>query len=63
MPDLAWISTLNVAAMRGIRVDLLLAEKNNLRIVQWACTAALCRSWSEVGGSGPRPRLSTIASY
>jgi cardiolipin synthase len=53
LPDLALISAPNVAAMRGIRVDILLPEKNNLRMVQWASTAALwqvlergCRVWA-----------------
>jgi cardiolipin synthase len=40
-PDLALISTPNVAAMRGTRVDLLRADKNDLRMVQWASTTAL----------------------
>jgi cardiolipin synthase len=53
VPDLALISTLNVAAMSGIRVDILLPEVNNLRMVQWASTALLwqvlergCRVWA-----------------
>ena len=39
--------------MRGIRVDILLPEENNLRMVQWASTAMLwqvlergCRVWA-----------------
>ncbi len=35
------ISALNVAAMRSIRVNVLLPEQNNLRLVQWASTAML----------------------
>ena len=53
LPDLALISALNVAAMRGIRVDILLPGENNLRMVQWASTALLwqvlergCRVWA-----------------
>lgn len=53
LPDLSLISALNVAAMRGIQVDILLPEENNLRMVQWASTALLwqvlergCRVWA-----------------
>lgn len=56
VPDLALISALNVAAMRGIRVDILLPESNNLRMVKWASTALLwqvlergCRVWESPG--------------
>ncbi len=52
IPDLSLISALNTAAMRGVAVDILLPEKNNLRMVQWACMAQLwqvlewgCRVW------------------
>jgi cardiolipin synthase A/B len=52
LPDDALISALNVAAMRGVEVDIILPEKNNLITVQWACTATLwqvlergCRVW------------------
>ena len=50
LPDQTLIDALNVAAMRGVTVDLLLPEKNNLRMVQWACTAQL----SQVLGRGVR---------
>jgi cardiolipin synthase len=53
LPDLALISALNVAAMRDIRVDLVLPQQNNLRLVQWASTAMFwqvlergCRVWA-----------------
>ncbi len=52
LPDAALITTLNVAAMRGVAVDILLPAENNLRVVQWASTAQLwqvlergCRVW------------------
>ncbi len=41
LPDDALINALNVAAMRGVAVDILLPERNNLRLVQWASTALL----------------------
>jgi cardiolipin synthase len=52
LPDLAIISALNVAAMRGVEVDIILPAKNNLPFVQWASTAHWwqmlkhgCRVW------------------
>lgn len=52
LPDAALVTTLNVAAMRGVAVDILLPAENNLRVVQWASTAQLwqvlergCRVW------------------
>lgn len=48
LPDAAIISALNIASMRGIRVDIYIPEVNNLRLVQWACHAIL---W-QVLGSG-----------
>jgi cardiolipin synthase len=52
IPDSALITSLNVAAMRGVDVNILLPAENNLRIVQWASTAQLwqvlqrgCRVW------------------
>jgi cardiolipin synthase A/B len=41
LPDAALITALNTAAMRGVRVDILIPEKNNLRLVEWACQAQL----------------------
>jgi cardiolipin synthase A/B len=52
LPDTALITALNVASLRGIQVDILLPERNNLLLVQWASTALLwqvleqgCRVW------------------
>jgi cardiolipin synthase len=52
VPDLPLITALNVAAMRGVEVDILLPEKNNLLLVHWAASAQLwqvlergCRVW------------------
>lgn len=52
LPDDALISSLDVAAMRGVEVDIILPQKNNLAMVQWASTALLwqvlernCRVW------------------
>ncbi|MEX2126446.1 MAG: phospholipase D-like domain-containing protein [Woeseia sp.] len=36
LPDAALISALNTAALRGIAVNILLPEQNNLKLVQWA---------------------------
>jgi cardiolipin synthase len=52
LPDAALVTALNVAAMRGVEVDVLLPAENNLPFVQWASTAQLwqvlergCRVW------------------
>ena len=52
LPDSALITSLNVASMRGVQVDILLPEVNNLTAVQWASTAMWwqllvydCRIW------------------
>ncbi|OOG25931.1 cardiolipin synthase [Thioalkalivibrio denitrificans] len=52
LPDDALIAALNGAALRGLRVDILLPERNNLRLVQWASQALYwqllergCRIW------------------
>ena len=52
LPDATLVHTLNVAAMRGVQVDILLPAEGNLRLVQWASTAQLwqvlergCRVW------------------
>ncbi|HET6440158.1 MAG TPA: phospholipase D-like domain-containing protein [Anaeromyxobacter sp.] len=57
LPDQPLITALNVAAMRGIEVDIVLPERGNLPIVQWAQNAQLwqvldhgCRVWLS-----PRP--------
>ena len=41
LPDAALNTALNVAALRGVRVDLILPEKGNLPVVQWASRAQL----------------------
>ena len=52
LPDATLVNALNVAAMRGVEVNILLPAVSNLRIVQWASTAHLwqvlergCRVW------------------
>jgi cardiolipin synthase len=52
LPDQPLITALNVAAMRGVAVNIILPEKNNLKLVEWACMAQLwqllqrgCRVW------------------
>ena len=53
LPNAAMISALNLAAMRGVEVDILIPSKNNLPYVGWAMNAWLwqilsrgCRVWS-----------------
>ncbi len=53
LPDSALVTALNVAAMRGVEVDVVLPERGNLPLVQWAQAAQLwqvldhgCRVWS-----------------
>ena len=41
LPDTALITALSVAALRGVQVDILLPEKGNLPVVQWATYAQL----------------------
>jgi cardiolipin synthase len=52
LPDAPLISALNVAALRGVEVDILIPEKNDTKLVQWAIEAQLwqvllsgCRVW------------------
>jgi cardiolipin synthase A/B len=52
VPDQPLITALNVAAMRGVEVDIVLPERGNLPLVQWAQNAQLwqvldhgCRVW------------------
>jgi cardiolipin synthase len=52
LPDMAMISALNLAAMRGVEVDIILPQKSNLPYVHWATFAILwqmlergCRVW------------------
>lgn len=41
LPDQVLIAGLNMAAMRGVRVEILLPEKSNLPVVHWAVHAGL----------------------
>jgi len=41
IPDQTLITALNTAAMRGVHVEVMIPEKNNLRFAQWASTAGL----------------------
>lgn len=52
LPDSALIKSLDLAAMRGVKVDIILPVVNNLRIVKWASTDLFgqilehgCRIW------------------
>ena len=52
LPDASLIVALNVAALRGIAVDIVLPGENNIPLVQWASTSHLgqivergCRVW------------------
>jgi cardiolipin synthase len=52
LPDSAMITALNTAAMRGVRVDIIMPSVNNLPFVKWAATHQLwqvlehgCRAW------------------
>lgn len=41
LPDDSIVAALNVAALRGVRVCILIPERNNILPVQWACNALL----------------------
>ncbi len=41
LPDQQLISALNVCAMRGVQVEVILPAKSNQKLVQWACNAQL----------------------
>ncbi|MHB1327735.1 MAG: phospholipase D-like domain-containing protein [Gemmatimonadales bacterium] len=43
LPDTAILDALQVAALRGVDVEILLPERSNLRLVQWAQGAQLLR--------------------
>jgi len=52
LPDTTLATALQLAAMRGVRVDIVLPERSNLRLMQWATGARLlaflargCRIW------------------
>jgi cardiolipin synthase len=53
LPDEALISALEVAALRGVAVDVIIPRINNLRFIQWAMPPFLerileggCRAWA-----------------
>ena len=53
LPNGAMVSALTLAAMRGVEVDILIPEKNNLAYMGWAMNASLwqvlqrgCRVWA-----------------
>lgn len=52
LPDTALSTALQLASLRGVKVDIVLPERGNLRLVQWASWAKLlpfvtrgCRLW------------------
>jgi cardiolipin synthase len=52
LPDADLIAALNITALRGVQVDILLPQQTDLRLVRWAATAQLaqvleygCRVW------------------
>lgn len=52
LPEQPLITALGVTALRGVAVHILIPEKNNLKLVEWACMAQLwqvlqrgCRVW------------------
>ena len=52
LPDAGLISALNIAALRGVQVEILIPKEGDLRLVRWAATAQLwqvlehgCRVW------------------
>lgn len=52
LPEQPLITAINVAAMRGVTINIILPERNNLKLVEWACMAQLwqvlqrgCRVW------------------
>ena len=58
LPDEPLIDALRVAAMRGVRVDIVLPEKNNLTVVAWAAMAQL---WHVLKWGVPRlPLAATL---
>lgn len=52
LPDQTLVAALNLAALRGVTVDIVIPEKNNLRLVGWAMLGQIrqvlkfgCRVW------------------
>jgi cardiolipin synthase len=54
LPDQPLVNALRIAALRGVAVDIVLPQRGNLRMVQWAMTAQL----HQVVGWGCRVHLS-----
>lgn len=46
LPDDTLVAALNLAALRGVRVDIVLPERGNLRVVEWAMWGEL---WKVLG--------------
>ncbi len=66
LPDQQLVGSLNVAARRGVAVDILIPSTNNLRLVDFAMTAQLdqmiragCRVWRS-SGSFDHSKLMTV---
>lgn len=56
LPDDALIEALHIAVLKGVRVEIVLPQNNNLRMVKWACQGTLplvlereCLVWSVPG--------------
>lgn len=41
LPNASLIKALNIAALRGVDVEIYIPSENNIKFVQWACTAQL----------------------
>ncbi|HEY3761555.1 MAG TPA: cardiolipin synthase [Verrucomicrobiae bacterium] len=50
LPDATLVTALNLAALRGVKVDIILPQKNNLPFVRWAS----CSMWWQVLEHGCR---------
>jgi cardiolipin synthase A/B len=62
LPDTALVAMLNLAALRGVRGDIILPERNNLPFVHWASRALGGRCSSTAAMSGSPRRHSTTPS-
>ena len=66
IPDATLRTSLSLAAMRGVIVDIVLPEKSNLRFCDWAATPALewlarsgCRIW-KTGAPFDHSKMMTV---
>ena len=63
LPHASLIAALNVAALRGVKVDIVLAAENDLALVQWASAALLWqvleRGWRAISFSGAHGNWAT----